>query len=118
MEQERPFPLRFGRNTFALHELEKINSAAYWHYQRDRVYVKSQKTSSRARKRHSTHRVLLKPNTTIETPRPQKCPNCKSTLLYRHGRRSKVLADLRFMRHGIKRWITRYGLLPVPRTPS
>jgi predicted RecB family nuclease len=108
MQQERPFPLRFGRNTFALPELETINSAAYWHYQRDRVYVKSEKTVIRDRKRHSTHPTLYKPNTTIEYARASNCPNCKSTLLYRHGKRSKLLVDLRFMQHGIRRWITRY----------
>jgi predicted RecB family nuclease len=108
MKQESPYPRRFGTNTFALSELEAINSAAYWHYQRDRVYVKSQKKVIRDRDRNSTRRNLYKPDTTIECARASKCPNCKSTLLYRHGRRSKTLVDLRFMRHGIKRWITRF----------
>ena len=41
MKRESPFPFRFGRNAFALPELETINKAAYWDYQRQRVYVKS-----------------------------------------------------------------------------
>src|SRR5262249_38127073 len=41
MKRETPFPLRFGRNSFALPELEVVNRAAYWDYQRERVYVKS-----------------------------------------------------------------------------
>ncbi len=43
MKRESPFPFRFGRNAFALPELETINKAAYWDYQRERVYVKSAK---------------------------------------------------------------------------
>ena len=34
-------PYGFKRNTFAFPELNTINNAAYWDYQRERVYVKS-----------------------------------------------------------------------------
>jgi predicted RecB family nuclease len=108
MRKESPFPFRFGRNAFALPELETINKAAYWNYQRERVHVKSGNKSARERKRHSTSRTAPMPNTTIECPRVSSCPTCKSNLIYRHGKRSKIEVDLRFMRHGIKRWITRY----------
>ena len=48
VKRESPFPLRFGPNTFALPELEIINRAAYWNYQRERVYVKSRNKSANA----------------------------------------------------------------------
>lgn len=108
MKRESAFPLRFGRNTFAFPELETINRAAYWDYQRERVYVKSRQKSTRKRRRLATHRNALMPNTTIEYSRPSSCPTCKSKLVYGHGKRSRTVVDLRFMRHGVKRWITRY----------
>jgi predicted RecB family nuclease len=108
IKRESPFPFRFGRNAFAFPELEAINKAAYWHYQRERVYVKSQANYTRKRERQSNPRSALIPNTTIECLRASRCPVCKSKLIYRHGKRSKIEVDLRFMRHGIKRWITRY----------
>src|SRR5215831_3004075 len=108
IRQEIRFPLRFGRNTFALSELEIINKAAYWNYQRERVYVKSRNKSERERERPLSHRRALMPNTTIECPRATSCPTCKCNRVYSNGKRSKYLVDLRFMRHGIKRWITRY----------
>ena len=108
LKPESPFPFRFGRNAFAIPELERINRAAYWNYQRARVYVKSLKNSTRKSERHSTPRRALMPNTTIECRRASSCPACKSNLIYRHGKRSKIEVDLRFMRHGIKRWVTRY----------
>ena len=74
IKQESPFPLRFGRNTFAVPELEIINKAAYWNYQRERVYVKSRNKSRREREQHWTHRSTLKPNTTIECPCATACP--------------------------------------------
>ena len=39
MKPERIFG--FKRNTFFFPELDKINSAAYWDYQREKVYVRS-----------------------------------------------------------------------------
>jgi transposase len=108
VKRENPFPLRFGCNAFAFPELEAINKAAYWHYQRERVYVKSQANYARKRERQSRPRSLLIPNTTIEGLRASRCPACKSKFIYRHGKRCKIEVDLRFMRHGIKRWVTRY----------
>jgi hypothetical protein len=32
---------RFARNEFSMPELEYINQAAYWDYQREKIYVRS-----------------------------------------------------------------------------
>jgi len=98
----------FKRNKFVFPEMETINKAAYWDYQRERVYVKSSNKPTLRRGGHSTHRNTLPPNSTIEYSRPSSCPTCESKLIYMHGKKSRIVIDLRFMRHGIKRWITRY----------
>jgi transposase len=107
-DMKRESPYRFGRNEFIFPEMETINKAAYWDYQRERVYVKSRDNWTRKRRRHVIRRNALLPNTTIEYSRPSSCPTCQSKLVYGHGKRSRIVVDLRFMRHGIKRWITRY----------
>jgi predicted RecB family nuclease len=108
IKRESPFPFRFGPNKFAFPELEAINRAAYWDYQRDRVYVKSRNKSKRKRESHWASRRAHTPNTIIECPCASSCPACESNVVNRNGKRSKILLDLQFMRHGIKRWITRY----------
>ena len=50
----------------------------------------------------------LSPNKTIECPRPRSCPKCGSTNFLGRERQSKTVLDLKFMRHGIKRWIILY----------
>jgi hypothetical protein len=115
MKWESPFG--FKRNEFVFPEMEIINKAAYWDYQRERVYVKSHCRSTRKHKRHSAPPSALKPNRTIEYPRPSSCPSCKSKLVYRHGRRSRTIVDLKFMRYGIKRWVTRH-IVQQYRCPS
>ena len=107
-DMKRESPYGFKRNEFVFSEMETINKAAYWDYQRERVYVKSRHQSTRKRKRDTSRRHSLMPNTTIEYSRPSSCPACKSKLVYGHGKRSRIVVDLRFMRYGIKRWITRY----------
>jgi len=117
MKQESRFPFRFGRNAFALPELETINKAAYWDYQRQRVYVKSRhKPKSHPARKHG-YTSMLTPNVTIECARPSSCPTCNSKIVYRHGKRRKTTVDLRFMQYGIKRWITRY-VIQQYRCPS
>jgi transposase-like protein len=106
---KRESPYGFKRNEFVFPELEAINKAAYWDYQRERVYVKSRYKTKCRPARKAKRRVLPRPNTSIECLRPSRCPSCNSRLIYRHGgKRSAILIDLKFMRYGVKRWITRY----------
>jgi predicted RecB family nuclease len=107
-DMKRESPYLFKRNNFVFPEMETINRAAYWDYQRERVYVKSRHNSTRKRRRHAASRKVLVPNTTIEYSRPLSCPTCGSKPVYVHGKRSRIVVDLRFMRHGVKRWIARH----------
>ena len=107
-EMKRESLFGFGRIEFALPEMETINKAAYWDYQRERVYVKSANKPRHRRKSTSTPPFKPRPNATIDYPRPSCCPDCKSKKVYGHDWRNKTIIDLRFMKHGIKRWITRY----------
>ena len=107
-EMKRESLFGFGRIEFALPEMETINKAAYWDYQRERVYVKSANKPRRRRQPTSSPPFKPKPNATIDYPRPLCCPDCKSKKVYGHDWRHKTIIDLRFMKHGIKRWITRY----------
>ena len=96
----------FKRNEFVFPALEAINKAAYWDYQRERVYVKSRFKTKFRPARKTKRRIALKPNTSIES-RPSRFA-CNSKLIYRHGKRSTTRIDLKFMRYGVKRWIARY----------
>jgi predicted RecB family nuclease len=107
-DMKRESPYRFGRITFALPEMEAINKAAYWDYQRERVYVRPGKKFLRSRTAVATCHDKPKPNTTIGYLAASHCPTCNSTKIYSHGTRSKTLIDLRFMKYGIKRWVVRY----------
>lgn len=109
-ELKRDHPYGFKRNTFSFPELDVINKAAYWDYQRERVYVKSNAHLKIALTCSSRAKKVLSPNKTIECPRPRSCPKCSSTNFFGHGKKRKIILDLKFMRYGIKRWIILYQL--------
>ncbi len=97
------------RNQFVLPDLEIINKAAYWDYQRERVYIKSRRESPRKRKRIAVIRGTSTPNATIEHTQRSSCPKCQSEQIYKHCKQSRNVVDLRFTGHGIKRWIIRHS---------
>ena len=105
---KREHPYGFKRNTFAFPELSVINGAAYWDYQRDRIYVKSRGNLKRLATLRDRLRQVIAPNKTIDCPTPRSCPKCASANFFKHAKYSKTVIDLKFMRHGLKRMVTRY----------
>jgi hypothetical protein len=101
-------PYGFKRNMFAFPELDVINKAAYWDYQRERIYVKSQANLKRRPTSGKRPSRVIAPNKTIDCLPLRSCPKCSSANVFKHTKYSKTLFDLKFMRHGVKRWITLY----------
>jgi RNase H-like protein len=106
---QRTYPQRFGPVDFAFPELEFINRAAYWDYQRSRVYVR---TSARLKKsvKSKSHAGVrsYRPNKIVKLPPPRCCPRCKVTEFYKIGCYGKTVHDLRFGRSSIRRWVVKY----------
>ena len=103
-------PYGLGPVDFVLPELDQINKCAYWHYQRDRIYVRSSPLLRRVARRNQRkkRRQILPVNVKVDASRPWKCPGCASEKITRRGRHSKLLYDLRFTTGGVKRWISKY----------
>jgi len=99
----------FGKFDSVLPEFATINDAAYWDYQRDRIYIRSSACLRRAAqtKRRDSRRSLLA-NMTISPSRLRECPTCSSNRVTLNGRHSRLLFDIRFPAGGLKRWVTKY----------
>jgi len=101
-------PWQFQRFTSPIAELELINKAARWNYQRERIYVRSDRRMRFAlrkeRRKRTTHGRI---NKVVEYPEPVFCPKCH----HRTKRRDcppSTLYDVRFDRFSIKRWVVKY----------
>jgi predicted RecB family nuclease len=109
---------KFRKVQFQVPELEKINHAAYWNYQRDRILVKSSRRIRNVAERVKNPRQpKLNPNRIIRCHAPLCCFRCGGKTLYKHRECSKTVVDLKIGVSGIKRWITRY-LFDLYRCPG
>jgi predicted RecB family nuclease len=102
---------RFGKQKFVVEDFSLITKRAYFDYQRDKVYVRTNpnfKILAR-RKKKNKKRISLRPNK-IVVLKSAKCPHCRNSNILHdyynfHGRDS---LDLRISPGGIKRWIIHY----------
>jgi transposase-like protein len=107
-------PRRYGRVDFVLPEFEQINDAAYWDYQRHKVFLRTgrdpKKLGRRAPNKGVHARKRANAIISIEHQGPVSCPNCSSTVVHRIGTLTQTVFDLKFLASGgIKRWVTRYS---------
>ena len=92
------FQRTFGKFPSALPEFEKINAAAYWDYQRSKVYVRSSKAVRRSIKTsvEGRKKVPLDKEITVED-KPSACHKCGSSKVYpgKRGCKSSLTLNLR-----------------------
>jgi predicted RecB family nuclease len=97
----------FGRGHFAFPELEYINQCAYFDYQRDKVFLRTNETLRRVHARKGRRRARrLRPNRRIVI-RSFRCPLCKGKAIRRDPDKMhiKLAYDLRITEGGIRRQV-------------
>lgn len=97
----------YGRPVFQLREFERINECAYFDYQREHVFVRTNRRFRGINRRANRKLSVPKVNRTMELS-CSKCLYCSSRYLKSGRRATRILIDLRFSRAGVKRWVTRY----------
>jgi predicted RecB family nuclease len=107
---DRDPPLRFGPLQYVAPDFKAINEAAYWDYQRNKVYVRTNDRLKRIsqRKVNISNGPPVNKSIWAKENRPSVCPKCNSTRFYPNGRFSSVVYDLRFSSAGVKRWVVRH----------
>jgi len=99
------------RTEFAISDFAFVNERAYFDYQHDKVFIRTNKTLKKRRYRKSSRKGKknLWVNRSLEIT-CQECPFCRGTELTRSpdGRLVRLAFDLRITRSGIKRWVTRF----------
>lgn len=99
----------FGSQKFANDDFEYVNQFAYFDYQHDKVYIRTNKNSQK-RKIHNKE-LKIPINKIVKVRRSRVCPRCKSNNLrtaIRRDSKSRVVIDLKFFKGGLKRWNIKY----------
>ncbi len=102
-------PYHFGKMDFALPDFERINQAAYWDYQRNRIRIRSPDEQRPALPTKARRHIRsVHPNRQIVSQYAGSCPQCNGSILLKTGKFSRLVRDLRCVPSGIKRWHVQY----------
>jgi len=92
-----------------IEDFKIINKAARWDYQRDRVYVR---TDKRVKDATSTKSVRTKRpakiNKDVNCIDIEVCPNCGKKPDKISRRKCRILYDVRFTKFGLRRWVVKF----------
>jgi predicted RecB family nuclease len=91
-----------------LAEMEHINQAAYWSYQRDRVYVRTGVVKKIPKQTKREGRHLQKVEKTVVVKAPSSCPTCGKRWRRKGQLLTRVVQDLVFGRDSVKRRVVKY----------
>jgi predicted RecB family nuclease len=113
VEEMRPRSNRpdWSQQSFAVPDFAFVNERAYFDYQRDRVYIRTNAALKKQRGRNPGRKGKknFPPNQCVEL-NAEKCPFCGCVDLTRtrNGSLARLAFDLRITRSGIRRWVTRF----------
>jgi hypothetical protein len=111
VDRMKPLPpfILINKDGAALAEFKAINRAAYWDYQRQRVYVRSSKVIKKACQKTLKRKAKGQPvKQTLAYSAPVSCTYCGSAALFKWGTTDVFVHDIRFMQTGVKGWVTRH----------
>src|SRR5262249_7404732 len=91
-------------------DFRRINSAAYWNYQRERVFIRTEpRITQRKAPRTNLRQGPLRPDKVVYIPRepPARCPECRRRKMWKAGCESQTIVDLVFTRKGARRQVVK-----------
>jgi len=97
---------KWGITDYIIKEFEEINSRSYFEYQREHIFLRTEKKVYRAiNKQKQNTKINNKPDRRINLF-PSKCPYCKGRDIIKIRVVEKLQVDIAFMKQGIKKRAT------------
>jgi len=103
-----PYLNRWREFTSPLSELEFVNNAAHWDYQRDRIYVRSGKQPKRVRQKDGSSTRTWRVDKIVECVGSDRCPHCDRKGSKYGQPRTSTRQEILFGRFSIKRRVVQY----------
>ncbi len=98
--------LKWGKTDYQSNDFKIINQCAYFDYQRNKIYLRTNKRLKKVVKRKTTiAKKYNKIDKTVILP-IQICPNCNYENVHRLNSPGKIIIDLKFIKNGIIKWVT------------
>jgi predicted RecB family nuclease len=101
---------KWGKVDFVLEDLEHINNCAYFDYQREKIFIRTNKKLTKAKpKPRKKPKCFYSINKHINVKFRIKCQKCGKRM-NRWIKSSKQVIDLKFTKTGAKRWVEFYHI--------
>jgi len=88
--------------------MERINEAAHWIYQRDRVFIRSGVVTKNLKRPERARRSHNKSEKTVVCKAPPSCPECGKRWRRKNRLLTRTVQDLVFGRDSIRRRVVQY----------
>jgi predicted RecB family nuclease len=98
---------KFRKIEFAVPDLDVVNRAAYFDYQRQKIFVRASPSLKRILTKATPRRSHLKPNKVFQLE-ARKCVSCGGRKITQLRPVKRTVIDLKFFRGGAKKWVTEY----------
>lgn len=109
IKPEEGYGFLYGRKKYVLPEFEEINKYAYFDYQQNKIYLKTNPNIKKAVKRRTKTKNLKSINKIDKFVElyPEVCLYCNGDKFKKVRSSSRTIIDLKFMKNGIKKWIVK-----------
>jgi len=101
----------FHRRSFALEDMKHVNKCAYFDYQREKIFVRTDPHIKALKKQNqrkaSKRKTSTRPNKVVNIE-STKCPFCQSRKIEKLKEMGHDVIDLKFSRGGIRKCVTRF----------
>jgi len=100
--------INFGDNNYVLPDYNFINKRAYFDYQRDKVFIRTNKSKIFSAEKIVKH-FANKPNQVIILKDPEPCIFCGSLkTVITKKRTERVIIDIKKLKNGLRKWVIKY----------
>jgi predicted RecB family nuclease len=106
LRADKPRWRMFSRKEYALEAFEHVNKCAYFDYQREKIFLRTDLQLKAINKQHrKLKRTKLRLNQKLVL-KARKCLHCRTRKIEHRKLSNRVLLDLRFSQSSVKKWIT------------
>ncbi len=95
---------KWGDPNFQSTDFKEINRFAYFDYQREKIYLRTNKYVKKALTRENKYRKNVYKVDKRLGYLPFDCPSCSNNEFYSLDRKKKLIINLKFMKNGVKKW--------------
>jgi hypothetical protein len=99
---------KWGDPHFQIKEFDEINEYSYFDYQRNKIYLRTNKSVKKALGRARKSRKYVNRPDKVLKCLPMDCPACHCDSFYElEHSKAKLVINIKFMKNGIKKWNTK-----------